>query len=179
MSNDVFVYVVVEGQTEQTFIRDILTQDLNHKKIFLFPQLIGKPGHKGGNVKWERARTDIRNLFHQHNRKNVFISTMFDFYGLDNNWPGKARIKSNSSAHDKAALIENETLSMITDLLPNFNIQKRFIPYIEMYEFEALLFSNPAILSEKLNTKESNIDKILKECKEPEEINDNYETTPS
>jgi len=56
--NNVEVYVVVEGQTEQTFIRELLAPSLSYKGIYLHPVLIGKPGHKGGDIRFERAITD-------------------------------------------------------------------------------------------------------------------------
>ena len=44
------IFVIVEGQTEQTFVREVLAPELASKNIFLYSALIGKPGHKGG--KW-------------------------------------------------------------------------------------------------------------------------------
>ncbi|MBN2315599.1 MAG: hypothetical protein JXM79_16845 [Sedimentisphaerales bacterium] len=52
MSN-ISVYIIVEGQTEQTFVRDLLAPEMGGQGIFLYPVLIGKPGHKGGNVQFE------------------------------------------------------------------------------------------------------------------------------
>lgn len=48
-----------------------------------------------------------------------------------------------------------------------------------MYEIEALYFSDPACLAEKLGVAQKQIDAILLECKEPEKINDNSSTAPS
>lgn len=45
--NNVEIYIVVEGQTEQTFVRHILAPDMAGKGFFLHAALIGKPGHKG------------------------------------------------------------------------------------------------------------------------------------
>ena len=56
------VYIVVEGPTEQTFIRDVLAPELAIKNIFLHPVLIGKSGHKGGDIHFERAKNDIGNF---------------------------------------------------------------------------------------------------------------------
>ena len=95
MSDLAYVYIVVEGPTEQTFIRDILAPELSHNNIFLYAPIIGKPGHKGGNVKWGRAATDIKNLFNQYKQENIYVSTMLDFYGIDNNWTGKKQTKTN------------------------------------------------------------------------------------
>lgn len=55
----------------------------------------------------------------------------------------------------------------------------RFIPYMAIHEFEALLFSNTAIVAEALNVDENEITSILHECGEPEAINNSPSTAPS
>lgn len=60
--NNIRIYIVVEGQTEQNFVRDIPAPYMAHKGIYLNTALIGKPGHKGGNISFDRARTDIGNF---------------------------------------------------------------------------------------------------------------------
>jgi len=59
------------------------------------------------------------------------------------------------------------------------NADRRFIPYIAMYEFEALLFSDPVVLARKLKIEESAIKAILEECGEPENIDNSPITAPS
>ncbi len=53
------VYVVVEGQTEEIFIRQLLGPAFSNLGIWLQPALIGKPGHKGGVISYPRAKKDI------------------------------------------------------------------------------------------------------------------------
>ena len=55
----------------------------------------------------------------------------------------------------------------------------RFIPYVAMHEFEAMLFSDPKLLAEQLKVPESDINDILAECGEPENIDDSPLTAPS
>ena len=56
------IYIVVEGQTEQTFVRDVLAPHMAHKGIYLHPALIGKPGHKGGDIRFDRRKSDQINV---------------------------------------------------------------------------------------------------------------------
>lgn len=175
--NNAEIYIIVEGQTEQTFIRDLLGPTLSCKGIYLFPALIGNPGHKGGNIRFERAKRDIGNFLKQ--RPDIYVSTMFDYYGIETTWPGREGIQSSDTAMKKAEKMEDETLLVIKDLFPDQNAEKRFIPYIEMHEFEALLFSDAPTLAEKLDVNVAEINNILSECGEPEEINDNHKTAPS
>ena len=175
--NSVEVYIIVEGQTEQTFVREVLAPEMGHKGIYLYPVLIGKPGHKGGDIRFERAKEDIGKFLKQ--RSNTYISTMFDYSGLETSWPGNVKTPGSHTSIEKAERVEAATSAKIKELFPDHNVDGRFIPYIEMHEFEALLFSDASILANKLNVNPSNIEDILDECGDPEEIDDGPGTTPS
>ena len=180
--SSVEIYIVVEGQTEQTFVRDILAPQMA-LGIFLHPALIGKPGHKGGDVRFERAKNDIGNFLKQRNK--TYVSTMFDYFRIDSNWPGKAevlrQIRNGRSltAIQKAETLEAATSDEIVKVFAGYDAESRFIPYIEMHEFEALLFSEADILAEKTEIDVSKIRKILQEYNNPEEINDDPVKAPS
>lgn len=181
--SSVEVYIIVEGPTEQTFVRDVLAPVMAHKGIYLYPVVIGKPRHKGGDIRIDRAKTDIGNFLKQ--RSNTYVSTMFDFFGIEADWPGKREVLqvisngTSLSATQKAKRVEEATLSKIKDDFPDRNPGLRFIPYIEMHEFEALLFSDASILADKIGVNEAKIEDILSECEEPEEIDDGPDTAPS
>jgi len=175
--NSVEVIIVVEGPTEQTFVRDVLAPEMAYKGIYLHSPLIGKPGHKGGDVRFERAQRDIGNFLKQ--RPDIHISTMFDYYRLEASWPGNIKTPGRQTAIEKATSVEAETSAKIKELFPDHNVDGRFIPYIEMHEFEALLFSDASILASKLNVNPSEIEDILNECGEPEEIDDRPDKAPS
>jgi hypothetical protein len=113
--NSVEIYIVVEGQTEQTFVRDVLAPEMGYKGIYMYPALIGKPGQKGGDIRFERAKVDIGNFLKQ--RLNIHISTMFDYYRLEADWPGN--VKTSGSAIEKAARVEEATSAKIKKLFPD------------------------------------------------------------
>ena len=87
--NSIDIYIVVEGPTERTFVRDVLAPELANKKIFLQASVIGKPGHKGGDIRFGRAAKDIGKFLKL--RKDIYVSTMFDFFRIDPDWPGKKK----------------------------------------------------------------------------------------
>ena len=97
------VIAVVEGQTEQTFVRDVLAPWLGWKGVILSGRLVGKPGHKGGATSFTRTRNDILNLLKQES--NTYVTTMFDFYGMPETWPGMSRARSLAH-HEKAPFVE-------------------------------------------------------------------------
>ena len=72
------VYVVVEGQTEIAFIRNLLVEPFLNLGIYLYPSLLGKPGHKGGVISYQRAKSDIIRFLKQEH--NTFCTTMFDYF---------------------------------------------------------------------------------------------------
>lgn len=181
--NNIQIYIIVEGQTEQTFVRDILAPHMAHKGIYLSAALIGKPGHKGGNISFDRAKTDIGNFLRQ--RQDIYISTMFDYYRIDNEWPGRDEIQrqiqngNTIKASEKAEILEMATHVQIVSEFPGYDSENRFISYIEMHEFEALLFSDARVLAENTGIDLMRIEGILQSYTSPEEINDDPEKTPS
>lgn len=54
------VHVICEGQTEEMFVNELLAPSVASKQVLLVPSLIGKPGHKGGNVTIDRVLRDVR-----------------------------------------------------------------------------------------------------------------------
>jgi len=109
----------------------------------------------------------------------------FDYFRIEPSWPGKEEVLhildggTSLSAREKAERMEVATFAKIKELFPDHNVDKRFIPYIEMHEFEALLFSDASILADNIGVKPSVIESILEECGEPEEVNDGPGTAPS
>lgn len=178
------VYIVVEGSTEHTFIRDVLAPAMAHKGLQLYAPLIGKPGQKGGDIRFERAKNDIGNFLKQ--RDNTYVSTMFDYFGISSDWPGRRNVTQHTetgvklSVEQKANMLESATKEKIKELFPTINAEERFIPYIEMHEFEALLFSDANILSTKTGIGSSEIKNILEKYdNDPEAINDDPKNSPS
>ena len=55
------VHVICEGQTEEMFVNELLQPVFFSKGIHLIPSLVGKPGHKGGNFKFDRLYPDVKN----------------------------------------------------------------------------------------------------------------------
>ncbi len=55
------VCVVCEGQTEETFVRDVLAPALGEGGLWVFPEMIEtSSGHKGGGLVYERVKNISR-----------------------------------------------------------------------------------------------------------------------
>jgi hypothetical protein len=170
--------IVVEGQTEETFVNDILGLDLLKYDIQASARLIGKPGHKGGVLDYKRAKWDITALVKQD--WNWYCTTMFDFFRLPNTFPGMP-IPERTSTLNKATLLENALFEDIKGSIDDKLRPDRFIPYIQMHEFEGLLFSDPKAFVNGIYNPDllSKIEKIRNQFDTPEDINSGSQTAPS
>ncbi len=124
------VHVICEGQTEETFVTEILAPEFTNKGIYLFPSLIGKPGHKGGNFKFQRLLTDVRARLAD---RTAYCTTFFDFYGLPEDFPGKTQAKTRNGISDKAAHLSNMLNTRLKAEL-GAAPSKRILQLIQSYE---------------------------------------------
>ncbi|MBF0347423.1 MAG: DUF4276 family protein [Magnetococcales bacterium] len=177
MSDFAEVIVLVEGLTEHRFVKQLLAPYMADRCVYLTPIILDKPGEKGGDVKFARAINDIEK--HLKQRRDTWLTLLVDYYGIRSDWPGYNDSKSQTDHTRKAEIMNQATAEKVKQLFPEQNSAGRFIPYVSMHETEALYFSDPACLAEKLGVTQRHVDAILAECKEPEKINDHSTTAPS
>ena len=172
------VHIICEGQTEESFIKELLAKQFESRELYFYPTLIGTQFHKGGNIKADRLLYALKARL--LGDVGSYTSTFFDYYGLPRDFPGRRDAEKQSKIADKAACIQNELVSYLEKQLGH-DITQRFIPYVQMHEFEGLLFSDPTNFAEGLYKPDlaSKFESIRKQFPTPEDINDNYETAPS
>jgi hypothetical protein len=172
------VHIVVEGQTEQTFVRNILKPHFAARQIFLKSVLVttsrdnrtGRTTH-GGMQKYTKPKGDIQRLL---NNRNDFVTTMFDFYALPRAFPGYEEALRLRNIYDKVSHLEESFANDIN--------HQHFIPYIQLHEFEAFLFTDTETtcqLCDLNSDARTNLQRIRREFETPEHINDNPQTAPS
>lgn len=176
MNNSKEVMIIVEGKTEQLFIENILAPYCAPQGIYLKATQITKKGQKGGDVRFSRAKTDIRN--HLRQRADTIVSIFVDYYGIKE-WPGLDSIPGNANPEQIAEHLNTEAKQAICAEFPDTNPDVRFIPFLAVHEFEALLFSDTEVLATELGIEKSTIDRVVSECGSPEKINNSPETAPS
>ncbi len=169
---------VIEGFTERAVVEQTFAPYLGARGISLHAKVIGKPGHKGGVRNFEAVGKEILALLRQEPRSHV--STFFDYYGLPEGWPGVREAKGKK-AREIAAIVEAAMLGEVQLKMDVSGDPSRFIPYVQMHESEALLFSDPKVMANVFERPdlEPRITEILSECGECEEINDHEATAPS
>lgn len=173
------LYVVVEGPTEESFVTAILAPSLWDRGIFLQPIILGTPGHKGGNVNFTRVKRDVVGLL--KGDSGAFCSTMLDFYGLrKEGFPGFP-LPPNLPSVEKAERVEQAMRGEIGQEAGIARPELRFIPYIQVHEYEALLFSDCGALASSVGQQSlaMELQKIREAFPTPEDIDDHPETAPS
>ncbi|MFU3311917.1 DUF4276 family protein [Pseudomonas sp. DC3200b2] len=172
------VHVICEGQTEEMFVNEMLTPVFFPKGIQLVPALVGKPGHKGGNFKFERLQADVKNRL--LGDRTAYCTTFFDYYGLPQGFPGKDTLAAHADIRDKAAAVQDAMVDELIRLIGQDSM-RRFIPFVQMYEYEALLFSDPdafAIGVDRISLNQ-HLKAISAQFESPEHINNSPVTAPS
>ncbi|UOP04675.1 DUF4276 family protein [Conchiformibius kuhniae] len=173
------VIVLVEGQSEETFIRDVVAPAFHHLEIYLQPRCIPtSKSSKGGAVTFERFMHHARNTLNE--RQDTYVTTMLDLYGLNKDFPNYHEALSCVDIYQKAETLE---LGLVNQVIETISCRpERFVPYIQPYEFEGLLFSNVEILSQQEPDWEYSLptlQAIRQQFETPEHINNSYDTKPS
>jgi len=168
------LYIYCEGQTEESFIRHVLQDRLAEKNIFVTPIIAttkrtGLRKYSGGTVPYNKLRTEIKNLCAN---KAFYTTTMFDYYALPQDVPGRKN-PIGASIYEKAAHVESEWQKDIGEA--------NFIPNVIMHEFEGMLFSEPDRFSyvDARPMKLKEVQAIREQFETPEHINDSASTAPS
>lgn len=171
------VHVICEGLTEEDFVRKVLFEPFVERGIHLLPSCIGRVGQKGGRVNLDRVEFDVNTRFRD---RQCYCTTLFDFYGLPAKFPGKAIAEAITNTAGKQRAVV-DALSSWAEGKWGRDTAARFLPYVQMHEFEALLFSEPEVFA--LAIGEPGLAKSFQEIRSkfgtPEEINDDPNTAPS
>jgi len=171
------VLVLVEGPTEQAIFTQVFAPDLGAKGVSIYPRVVGKVGHKGGN-NFAIVHKDLKALLKQES--DSIVTMLFDYYGLDESWPGHADAKGKTKDSAFEIITQAIANSIIQDMGTEFN-PTRFIPYIQFYEIESLLFAGPGEMAEVFEKPplREKFEQIVNDCGGCENINDGYDTAPS
>ena len=70
------LYVVVEGQTEESFVKNVLAEVLWSRNVHPAPILLGAPGRKGGRTSYARVKRDV--LVPLKQEQGAYCSTIID-----------------------------------------------------------------------------------------------------
>lgn len=162
------VCIVCEGQTEVEFVKSCLAPYLLIHQVLAFPSLLQSPSgnHRGGRVTVGRLVKFMSHQYHQTDR----ITTLVDFYGFQDR---DGRSRAQLEADIRTGVAASTT-----------GYDARFVlPYVQMYEFEGLLFADPDAfewVEDGWNGKSrAALHQVRQAFASPEDINDSPQTAPS
>ena len=146
------LYISVEGMTERQFCLKIMVPYFMTRNVSITTV------NMRGNVSLERACFEIRKIIH----KCDIVTTFYDLYGF--------KRRNNRTKEELENILKDE-----------INEPYKFIPYIQQYEFEALLFSDPHTTSRVLKFPDvsSELSETVRRFGDVEKINDGPHTCPS
>lgn len=169
------IIIICEGPTEQEFCKDVLQQNFNKRQIYLHSPAIKKSG--GGIVAWGILKKQIEN--HLSQEKKAYVTTLIDYYGIHpkHQFPGW---DSANQIVDKNKRIDFLEKAMKDALEPN--LKHRFIPYIQLHEFEGLLFNNIEVFTNNIPDQDFinrlELERTISNYPNPELINDTPQHAP-
>jgi len=162
------IVVVCEGETEETFVRRVLSGRLTQKTFR--PSCLGGIEPNGYKKLVGVVRQWLRTKGITH------VTTMIDLYRLPSDFPRKTQAPSDP--YKKVCFLEKALAEEIQDA--------RFIPYIMLHEFEALLLTKTGLEIIRERARVGKSDRSWKELQRdlarvdtPEMLNDDANSHPS
>jgi len=168
------LYILGEGPTEEQFVNEVLGRYFYDQKIYDVRCILMEtsPGYKGGAVSYQRYKRNAENLLKRES--DVIVTSLIDFFRLKSDFPRFDEAQKIADKMQRVSLLENAVAEDIN--------HQRFVPYIQLHEFEGLLFSSndgfdyiPDIpIENRVKLKNA-----VNEYENPEQLNDGALTAPS
>ena len=174
------LHILCEGQTEERFVKEVLSPYLQQFNIYPKPILLltsKKKNARGGMLSYVQAKRDLTILqkqFRDNNSEHHLFTTMFDYYALPDDFPGFDESTKIQDVRDRISFLEDKFAEELDNSV--------FIPYIQLHEFEALLFVDICKLQTEYPLSSEKIRVLKKETDiygDPEMINNSPVTAPS
>lgn len=168
------ITIICEGYSELAFCKDILEPHLKNFGVQLFYELTNQ-SKDGGITKWLNIKNQIIKI-HEIDG-DMAISTFFDYYGMNRSLKFLKWAEAEQEI-DRSVRMEILEKGMCDDIGDGI----KFIPYIQLHEYEALVFSNYDAFELLYDEQDADLDELRRICEQhanPEEINNIKITSPS
>ena len=183
------LHVTAEGITEERFVKEVLAPYLGERLVWTDARcvLTSKNNRMGVEYRggWRRTsaygtvKKDICTWMKEDTNPAVRFTTMFDLYALPGDFPAYAEAHRETDPYRRVSVLEQALAADINGELDD----TRFIPYIQLHEFEALILADPKQLDceflEHDRPIQRLVDMVLKEGGNPELIDDGVNSAPS
>lgn len=167
------IYIVVEGQTEQEFVNSMMAPYLRNFAIYsVTPVLIwtSRSG-RGGMINYQHLHNTVSMLL-QSSQSDFIVTTFIDFFRIPDTMPKYHECMKKPDDMQRIEALEKAMDENISD--------NRFFSYIQLHEFEALLFSDNKGFESYFSRNEARqTSAIITAYENPEDINSSPEGAPS
>jgi hypothetical protein len=175
------LYFYVEGQTEQEYAARVLRTHLARFGVQVMGAILAASGRKHGHVfrgggrRYQPMRNDLGNVLKLHKSADTRFTTMFDLYALHDGFPGWDQAeKQRHIPRERVLTLEKAFGADVGD--------HRFIPHIQLYEFETILLCDPshfALIFDNSSAGIAALQAAVATATSPELVNDGDATAPS
>lgn len=170
------LYITVEGQTERKFAHDLLRPHLAQYSLDVRTRVVltnRKLGKRGGILDFAQIRDDLHRLMREDAGNDALFTTMVDLYALPAEFPGWEEARKKAVPRDRVSVLEAAFYTAMDD--------GRFHPYIQLHEFEALLYCDLSQLQRRIPDSDHGIAALENDVAKllPEDINEGATTAPS
>lgn len=168
--------MLVEGQSEEIFVKHTLAPHLAQHGVFVESPIVlwtkrlpSGGGFRGGVSNWNQIR---RNLLPLTCDGDAWVSTLLDFYGLPEDFPGRREALSAGDPHGEVVALQERFAAELN--------HQRFIPFLALHELEAWLFSAPDVVEAHFGKAHlaDQLQTVVQQAGAPELINHGEDTHP-
>ncbi|KIG17042.1 hypothetical protein DB30_03639 [Enhygromyxa salina] len=170
--------LLVEGQTEERFVKEVLAPHFWPKNLYLSATLLvtkkvkAGPNFKGGVTSFGKLENDVKRIL--QGAGDALVTTLIDYYGLPRDCPGISTRPPNGSPAQRVKHVEDNLTQHFSD--------QRFSAFLALHEFEAWLFSDSTTLPRVVNANRDSAERfaaLQASFATPEDINEGPATAPS
>jgi Domain of unknown function (DUF4276) len=170
------VHFLVEGQTEEAVVRDVIQPFLQAHGLWLTSSILttkrAASGRKfrGGVSAWSAIKKDVDLLL--RDTSIDVLTTMIDYYGVPTDTPGMA---------DRPPAGPEERVSHVEEAIAAAVASPRFRPHLTLHETEAWVFAATDELADRFGNPSlgTRAAQIVGSAGGPEWVNDGPTTAPS
>lgn len=173
------LHITAEGQTEKAFVDRVLAPHLTQFGVYVDARCVltskdkrAFKEYRGGLISYQRAKIDIETWMKEDANPECWFSTMFDLYALPEDFPDFDKAKK---------LVPYDRIARLEQAFSKDMKKRNFIPYIQLHEFESLIFADPTQLDWEYLEHDKPIANLIEMVgdQNPELINDGPTTAPS
>ena len=185
------LHFIVEGQTEQEFVKDLVAEELNRSGYdFICDARLIRTSRdfsagmvfKGGSATYNKVKNDIIRSIKDDGSSDSYFTTMFDYYKLPKDFPGMPEVKHFNDPYKAVEMLEQNLKEDIAAEIPNFDVKHKFLPNIMCHEFETIILTDVTKLLDYYENRRDSIQRLSCEVNSignPEFVNSDPSTAPS